>query len=84
MLSLISYTNPVKNELTLQLNAGKSGRALFELIDLYGNVLFKQSKSMVRGNNRVQLFLTNTIASGNYVLRIQLDASIINKQVLKL
>lgn len=83
-VKLVSYTNPVKNELNMQLLSNKTGLAQIDILNLFGTKIISQTKNIVRGLNMVQLNPFPSRISGNYFLRIRFEGTVINKSVIKL
>lgn len=63
------YPNPAGELLYLELNSSVSGKALVEVADLQGRLIFSESKEMTNGTNRIDI-ATGNLPGGMYLLRV--------------
>jgi Secretion system C-terminal sorting domain len=77
------YPNPVKNTMQLKVNSDKNDKALVTLIDLNGKTLLTTTFTVTNGTNILDV-QTNTLKSGTYIIKIQLNDEIIIKKFNKL
>ena len=61
------YPNPSKNKVVLQLNGFKTGMAQLQIINDKGNVVRKEDRLLVNGNEEVVMFFS--LPSGIYFVK---------------
>lgn len=83
-IGLISFTNPVRNELNIQLISNKPGMIKIDILNLYGSTISTQTKNIKRGLNMLQLNSFPAKMNGNYFMRISFEGTVINKPLIKL
>lgn len=67
--SFAVYPNPVKNKLTLYVNAEKENRTELSMIDITGRMLFKQTVQIQKGVNTISVNIP-TLPAGTYVVKL--------------
>jgi hypothetical protein len=67
----------------LKVNSDKNDKALVTLIDLNGKTLLTTTFTITNGTNILDV-QTNTLKSGTYIIKIQLNDEIIVKKFNKL
>lgn len=78
------YPNPVKDQVSLELESEKFATVQFQLIDILGNKVKQWKKvAVVPGNQKIQLNLQE-FNSGFYFLRVNMDNQIVVKRIRKL
>jgi methionine-rich copper-binding protein CopC len=78
-----AYPNPVEGMLNLKIQASEAQQTMAEVYDMAGRRLLTKSLALARGEQVVQLNMTN-LQKGSYVLRIRLNGQWIMQQVSKL
>ncbi len=81
--NISSYPNPVANQLNLAIEAENSGSANVLVTDLSGKVLLNKVYSVAGGANTVRVN-TSALASGNYIIKVQLDETVMVQKFTKL
>ncbi|HYM94013.1 MAG TPA: T9SS type A sorting domain-containing protein [Chitinophagaceae bacterium] len=81
--SFVSVINPFGNELIFDISSAKSGRAGAEIIDQFGKIINRSSFDITTGINHIDFPNTDILPNGIYILRVQLEESVIQKRVLK-
>ena len=78
-----SYPNPVKNSMTVAINADKADVANVVISDLSGKMIYTKTFTVTEGDNN---FTVNTasLTAGNYVIKIQLSGDVSVKKFTKL
>jgi bacillolysin len=67
--SFAVYPNPVKNKLTVYINAENSSRTELSMIDITGRTLLKQPMQINKGMNTISVNIP-TLPSGTYIVKI--------------
>ncbi|GAO43253.1 PKD domain-containing protein [Flavihumibacter petaseus] len=83
-LQAVTYPNPVRNQLQLEMNSKDQGRVVVRLFDLHGALIWQDrfEKNGARVNRTLYL---SGVPAGIYLLKVtQGDRSILSKQVSKL
>lgn len=80
---IVTFPNPVKNNLTVQINSDNSNVANVQVSDLNGRVLFTKAYPVTEGNNNLSINTTN-LANGNYIIKVQMSADVIVNKFSKL
>ncbi len=70
---LTVFPNPVKQQLLVHVQVAKNTNAGFEVTDMNGRLLFRESKWLSKGGNTLQIEKTADLPDGLYILRVQLD-----------
>ncbi len=78
-----SYPNPVKDNMTVAINAEKAGAATVVISNVSGQVLFNKTYNVAEGDNNLNISTSN-INSGNYILKVQLSGDVIVRKFNKL
>ncbi len=81
--SFVSVINPFNSSLVFDLTSDQSGKADMELVDQLGKTVMKKSLEINSGINHTELYNTDILPAGIYVLRIQLGDAVLQKKVLK-
>ena len=74
-ISYTLYPNPIERELFLTLNAPKSGKANFSIVDMYGRMVYQTSQFLIGQNQDVRLDL-QMLPRGIYLLKIEQEGLI--------
>ena len=67
--SFAVYPNPVKNKLTVYVNAENSSRTELSMIDITGRTLLKQPVQINKGMNTISVNIP-TLPSGTYIVKV--------------
>lgn len=67
--SFVVYPNPVKNTLTVYVNAENSSRTELSMIDIAGRTMMKQPVQLQKGNNTVSVNIPK-LAAGTYIVKM--------------
>jgi hypothetical protein len=78
-----SYPNPVKDNMTVAINAEKAGAATVVISNVSGQVLFSKTYNVAEGDNNLNISTSN-ISSGNYILKVQLSGDVVVRKFNKL
>ncbi len=81
--NISSYPNPVSNQLNLAIETENSGTANVLITDLSGKVLVNKVYTVTGGANTVRVN-TSALASGNYIIKVQLDENVMVQKFSKL
>jgi len=69
---IVTYPNPVDDQLTLSMVSKKDALVVVSLCDLTGRIVISESRSLMKGNNTLRLN-TAQLQSGIFFLRITSD-----------
>jgi Zn-dependent metalloprotease len=67
--SFAVYPNPVKNKLTVYINAENSSRTELSMVDITGRTLLKQPLQINKGMNTISVNIP-TLPSGTYIVKV--------------
>ena len=76
------YPNPVKNSLGININVEKPAKGNIVVLDLTGKILHSTSINIIQGNTLVTIPV-NSLAVGNYVIKIQLNDEVLIRKFNK-
>jgi hypothetical protein len=65
----ISFVNPVRNQLQLQVNVAENNKSTMSLFDLTGKLISNQEISFVKGKNHISIEISS-IKAGLYIIRL--------------
>ena len=65
------YPSVIQSSATVNIKAGKSGPALFQVVDYSGRVVMQQSVSVQEGDNNLLVNNLGTLTTGNYVALVK-------------
>ena len=77
------YPNPITDDLIIEIALDDKENAQVELLNVLGQVVYQQLLPVQQGNNRLTLDLPD-LEVGMYTLRLQMEATSVSQQVLKL
>ena len=81
--SFLSVINPFNSSLVFDVSSARSGKADMELVDQLGKTVMKKPLEINTGVNHMELYNTDILPAGIYILRIQLGDAVLQKRVLK-
>jgi|GEM_PF-1601457 len=81
-LSLVLYPNPVKDNVSLSIQAKENEPITIQVTDLQGKVLLQQAATLQKGNNAYHLSIS-LLAKGIYLLTVKGQSSSQQKQFIK-
>ncbi|MEO7487106.1 MAG: M4 family metallopeptidase [Ferruginibacter sp.] len=67
--SFAVYPNPVKNKLTLYVNAERDSRSELSMIDIAGRIMMKQAVQIQKGSNTISVNIPR-LAAGTYIVKM--------------
>ena len=79
----LTYTNPVKEVLTINYTAEKTKTIYVQLLDTKGTVLKKSNIDCMAGENKISIIVSD-LPSGIYILRFSTENGIISKKLIKI
>ncbi|HEY6505303.1 MAG TPA: T9SS type A sorting domain-containing protein, partial [Chitinophagaceae bacterium] len=82
-LSFTSVINPFFNELLFDISSVKDGLAKAELIDQFGKAVKRKTFDIKEGVTQLSFDNTDILPAGIYILRLELDGTLIYKKVMK-
>ncbi|MEI9811010.1 MAG: T9SS type A sorting domain-containing protein [Bacteroidota bacterium] len=82
-LSFASVVNPFTDVLLFDISSAKDGAAKAELIDQFGKPAKRRSFYVKEGINQLSFENTGILQAGIYILRIELEGTVIYKKVMK-
>lgn len=77
------YPNPANTNIQVEVNTLENSNAVFEVIDVFGNILLSNSVHTKKGKNIQNLNIQN-IAKGNYILKVKLNHETLIGKFIKL
>src|SRR5262249_29480166 len=78
------YPSVIQSSATVNVKAGKSGTALFQLVDYSGRVVMQQPIAVQEGDNNVVVNNLGNITTGNYVALVKTgDNKVYNQKIFK-
>ncbi len=77
------YPNPVKDVLTVNIDADKSATGVMSITDISGKSILTKSISVIQGNNNLPVNV-NSIAGGAYIIKVQLGDDLVIRKFTKL
>lgn len=77
------YPSAIQTSATINIQAGKAGPAVFEMVDYAGRIVHRQHVNVQQGNNNIQLNSIGNVIGGNYVAVLKIDNSIYTQKILK-
>ncbi len=77
------YPNPVKNQLTVNINSKAEQKVMLIITDVFGRILYNAPLQLNKGN-QLQNISVGQLAVGNYNLTILFDDTKITKKIVKL
>lgn len=81
---LKAYPNPFNNNIMLEWTSSVLSDALLQLLDAQGKVVYSQTIQSQTGINRHQLYSASNLASGMYLLRLQMaSGSSVTQRLIK-
>lgn len=78
-----SYPNPVKENLTVAINAEKSGVATIVISNVSGQILYNKTVNVAEGDNNINVN-TGNLNNGNYILKVQMSDDVVIRKFNKL
>ncbi len=81
--SFVSVINPFNSSLVFDVSADRTGKANAELVDQLGKIVRRSSFEINSGLNHLELYNTDILPAGIYILRLQLGDAVLQKKVLK-
>jgi subtilisin family serine protease len=81
--SITIYPNPFSDELTISLTSSRANTLLFELADVTGKLVFRNTKSVDSGKNLVKIDTPVDLATGVYLCRMILDNEVKTVKLIK-
>jgi hypothetical protein len=79
-----SIVNPFQDKINIELTTPVNTPVTISLMDTYGRVIKKMSTTIYKGINTLSMTNLEQVLPGPYMLRIQIQDQVINKQLLKL
>jgi hypothetical protein len=79
----VSYINPFKNNLKLNVFIPEDGVVKIHLYNIYGKAVSKKSVQLTKGNSKVILDDVETLPAGIYILRIFFNNTISQAKLFK-
>jgi hypothetical protein len=76
------FPNPVNNEMTLTIDADKAENGALVITDVTGKIVFTRSITVIQGNNKLPIN-TSALASGAYIIKVQLNNDIVVRKFTK-
>lgn len=76
------YPNPVNNEMTLTIDADKAETGALVISDVTGKVVATRTITVAQGNNKLPVN-TAALASGAYIIKVQLNDDIVVRKFTK-
>jgi hypothetical protein len=77
-------TNPVRsNYAEVEINVTRPTKVSIEIHSVSGATIISEQRALNTGTNRLKIPMENA-ATGNYILRLQVDGNILNEKILKL
>jgi len=80
--SISLFPNPVKDKLTLNINAATKNQASIKIIDATGRVVLKQNADLVVGNQSISLNASN-LSAGIYTITVNFGEETISQKLIK-
>ena len=77
------YPNPFMKELFVKMNAEKTGNVNIKLADQTGRLVTSSSKTVLSGSSILSIPVSDKIASGTYILSIEMGGENYNFKVVK-
>lgn len=82
-MTINTIQNPFSNSLPFDLIVPDNGDVSIMLFDMYGKPQKQVNWKVSRGNNRINLGETGSLATGNYILMVRFNDQVVQKKVLK-
>jgi GEVED domain/Secretion system C-terminal sorting domain len=76
------YPNPVNNEMTLTIDADKAETGALVISDVTGKVVATRTITVAQGNNKLPVN-TAALASGAYIIKVQLNDDVVVRKFTK-
>jgi hypothetical protein len=78
-----ALVNPFDNYVSFTVITPADKEATILLFDSYGRQVLQQKKALLKGLNKIVLPDLGNLSDGNYILRIEAGANIVNKKLVK-
>ncbi len=79
--SLGIYPNPSKGEFTLEINSLENARYNVNITDIVGKVIYTNEFNCQKGNNQININLTEKLSNGIYMLGIKQGSTSVTKHL---
>ena len=76
------YPNPVKDVMTISISSDKANKGSMIITDINGKQVYNKMISITQGVNNIPVVLDN-VASGSYIVKIQLSDDVVVKKFTK-
>ncbi len=80
---LRSVINPFSNSIRTELFMPENGQVLFRLYDAFGKLILKKQPRLSKGFNNFEMYHTENLSRGIYILKIDYEETSINRKLMK-
>jgi hypothetical protein len=81
-MSLTVSPNPVKDKINLRFETNHPGDAQLSIVDAAGKIVFSGKYTANSGTNFITLPVTDNLANGSYIVRMQMGTDIVNQKLI--
>ena len=82
--TIISYPNPFKQNMTLEINSGSKGKGEINITDVRGIEILSMQIIVEKGNNKIDLVNFENLSNGIYFVRVLVNGDYKTMKVTKI
>ncbi|MBK0403675.1 T9SS type A sorting domain-containing protein [Adhaeribacter sp. BT258] len=79
----VVYPNPFTQEINFSIQAGSNEEISYQIIDLTGKTLYKNTQKLIEGNNSLQINFDKEHPAGFYLLRTQTSSGTTSTRLIR-
>lgn len=80
--SMVISPNPARHDVNMRVEVNSSGEANLNIINAVGKVVVARKQAMVSGTNFISIPVTEQLANGSYIVRLQIGDEIVSQKLI--